>query len=236
MTMEEIVEQMSFELGLTATDNVEELQPQQAVKIAFRELKRYMKTPVEKTVPFTTRLDLVKLGINTRRVLDVMPAYPRLGLSMGTIESGNVFQVAAAVNAFGQVGNASTVNIDPIMIELGMAQVRNTISTDFQWTYDIENQIVMVTHRDPRPALCTVKYVPDFQDVSEIRNQTWIDYLVRLSEAHWKKAAGRARSKYKIEGSNVSLDGQELLSEANAELEQIRSELQGKKNKLVFIN
>lgn len=236
MTMEEIVEQLSFELGLNATDNVEGAQVEQAVKIAFRELKGYMKTPVDKTVPFTTRLDLIKLGIKTRRVLNVFPAYPRLGLSMGTIESGNVFQVAAAINAFGQVGNASTVNIDPIMTELGMAQVRNTISTDFQWTYDMENQIVMCTHRDPRPALCTICYVPDFQDVSEIVNMKWIDYLIRLAEAHWKKSVGRARSKYTIEGSNVKLDGEALLSEANAELEQIRSELQSKKNKLVFIN
>jgi hypothetical protein len=236
MTMSEIVTQMSFELGLPANQNIEELEPETAVTIAFRELKRYMKTPVEYTVPFQTRMDLVKLGIKTRRVLAVIPAYPRLGLSMGTIDSGNVFQVAAAMNAFAQVGNASSMNIDPIMIELGMAQVRNTISTDFQWHYDINNQIVMCTHRDPRPAVVTIRYVPDYQDVSEINNMTWIDYLIRLAEAHWKKAIGRARSKYKIEGSNVQLDGELLLSEANAELEQLRSELESKKQKLVFVN
>lgn len=236
MEMSEIVTQMSFELGLPANQNIEELEPETAVTIAFRELKRYMKTPVEYTVPFQTRMDLVKLGIKTRRVLAVIPAYPRLGLSMGTIDSGNVFQVAAAMNAFAQVGNASSMNIDPIMIELGMAQVRNTISTDFQWHYDINNQIVMCTHRDPRPAVVTIRYVPDYQDVSEINNMTWIDYLIRLAEAHWKKAIGRARSKYKIEGSNVQLDGELLLSEANAELEQLRSELESKKQKLVFVN
>ena len=236
MTIEEIVSEINFRLGLPANENVEGLDPKMAVTIAFRELKRYMKTPVELAVPFQTRLDLIKLGIHTNRVLSVIPAYPRLGLSMGTIESGNVFQIAAAINSFRQVGNASTINIDPIMTELGMAQVRNTISTDFQWHYDINNQIIMCTHRDPRPALCTVRYVPDYKDVSEINNQTWLDYLIRLSEAHWKKSIGRSRSKYKIEGSNVTLDGELLLSEANAELEQLRSELESKKNKLVFIN
>ena len=236
MTIEEIVSEINFRLGLPANENIEGLDPKMAVTIAFRELKRYMKTPVELTVPFQTRLDLIKLGIHTNRVLSVIPAYPRLGLSMGTIESGNVFQIAAAINSFRQVGNASTINIDPIMTELGMAQVRNTISTDFQWHYDINNQIIMCTHRDPRPALCTVRYVPDYTDVSELNNQTWLDYLIRLSEAHWKKSIGRSRSKYKIEGSNVTLDGELLLSEANAELEQIRSELESKKNKLVFLN
>lgn len=236
MTIEEIVSEINFRLGLPANENIEGLDPKMAVTIAFRELKRYMKTPVELTVPFQTRMDLIKLGIHTNRVLSVIPAYPRLGLSMGTIESGNVFQIAAAINSFRQVGNASTINIDPIMTELGMAQVRNTLSTDFQWHYDINNQIIMCTHRDPRPALCTVRYVPDYKDVSEINNQTWLDYLIRLSEAHWKKSIGRSRSKYKIEGSNVTLDGELLLSEANAELEQLRSELESKKNKLVFMN
>ncbi len=78
--------------------------------------------------------------------------------------------------------------------------------------------------------------MPDYTDVSEIQNDTWIDYLLRLSEAHMKKALGRSRSKYKVEGSNVSLDGDILLQEANTELEAIRTELEAKKNKLVILN
>ena len=57
-----------------------------------------------------------------------------------------------------------------------------------------------------------------------------------MSEANMKKALGRTRSKYIIEGSNVSMDGEALLSEANAELEQIREELEAKKRKLVVLN
>ena len=51
-----------------------------------------------------------------------------------------------------------------------------------------------------------------------------------------KKALGRSRSKYKIDGSNVSLDGDTLLAEANAELEAIRNELKVKGSKLVILN
>jgi hypothetical protein len=51
-----------------------------------------------------------------------------------------------------------------------------------------------------------------------------------------KKALGRSRSKYTIEGSNVSTDGEILLSEANAELETIRAELENRKNKLIVVN
>ena len=143
MTMQEIVQEISFWLGTPSNENVEDLQVEQAVAIAFRELKRYMKTPVEKTVPFQHRLDLVKLGINTKKVLNVQPAYPRIGLTMGTIDSGNVFQVAAAVNTYSQIGQTATINIDPIMTEMAMAQVRNTLTTDFQWRFDIDRKSVV---------------------------------------------------------------------------------------------
>lgn len=236
MTMEEIVNQVNFMLGIPSNENVESQQTQQAVLIAFRELKRYMKTPVDKTVPYSTRLDLVKLGIDTVNVINVKPAYPRIGLTLSTIDSGNVFQVAAAVNTYSAIGQTSSLNIDPIMTEMAMAQVRNTLATDFQWRYDSNNQVVYCAHRDPRPAVVTVTYVPDYKDVSEIKSPMWIDYLVRMSEANMKKSLGRTRSKYTVEGSNVSLDGEILIDEANAELEAIRQELEDRRNKLVIVN
>lgn len=236
MTINEIVTQVGFDLGLPTSNNVESQQIEQAVQIAFRELKRYIKNPVDKTVPFATRIKLSDVGIDTRNVLYVYASRPRIGLTMGTIDSGNVFQVAAAVNVYSQVGNTSTINIDPIVTEMAMAQVRNTISTDFQWKYDIDNDVVYCTHRDPRPTHVTIRYVPEYTDVSQIRSHVWEDYLVRLTEAHMKKSLGRARSKYRIEGSNVTLDGEELLSEANAELEQIREELNEKRTNMVILN
>lgn len=236
MTMEEIVDQICFMLGFPANKNVEGLQPEKAVEIAFKELKRYMKTPVEKTVPFSTRIDLESVGIHTTKVLYVQAAFPRIGLTMSSIDSGNIFQVAAAVNTYSAIGNTSSINIDPIMTEMAMAQVRNTLSTDFQWKYDQNNQVVYCAHRDPRPSVITIRYVPDYKDVSEIVDETWINYLIRMSEANFKKALGRSRSKYRIEGSNVTLDGETLLTEANAELEAIRAELDAKKNKFVVLN
>lgn len=236
MNMSEIVDQVSFMLGLPSNSNVENLDIKRAVMIAFRELKRYMKTPVDKTVPFSTRIDLKKLGIKLVKVLYVYASTPRIGLTMNSIDSGNVFQVAASVNTYSAIGQTSAINIDPIVTEMGMAQVRNTLSTDFQWKHDPDNEVLYITHRDPRPTHVTIRYVPDYQDVSEIKSPTWIDYLIRLSEANMKKALGRSRSKYTIEGSNVSLDGDVLLQEANAELETIRAELEAKKSKLVVLN
>ena len=168
MTMQEIVEQVSFMLGLPANDNVENLQIESAVNIAFTELKRYMKTPVDKTVPYSPRIDLTKVGINTKTVLYVQASVPRLGLTLSSIESGNVFQVAASVNVYNSLGQGKLINIDPIMNEMALAQVRNCLATDFQWKFDLPNNVIYCAHRDPKPAAVTVRYVPMYQDVSEI--------------------------------------------------------------------
>lgn len=237
MKMSEIVQEVSFSMGDYLPNDADTSQVEKAVIKAFRELKRYIKRPVLKTVPYAPRLELEKLGIITQsQILSIKPAKPRIGLTMSSIDSGNVFQVAAAVNTYSQIGNTSSINIDPIMSEMAMAQLRNTLGTDFQWVHDIDNGVVYCAHRDPRPTHCTIKYIPDYQDVSEIKGYTWNDYLIRLSEAHLKKSLGRERTKYTIEGSNVKLDGEILLDEANAELEQIRSELGSKKTNMVVLN
>lgn len=236
MKIDEIENQVSFMLGFPSNENVEGLQVKTAVDIAFRELKRYIKTPVDKTVPYQTRMDLEKLNINAKRIINVQAANPRIGLTMSSLDSGNVFQVAAAANVYSAIGNTTSLNIDPIMSEMGMAQLRNTLGTDFQWKYDSNNRVIYCTHRDPRPSLVTITYVPDYQDVSEIVDNTWIDYLIRMSTANMKIALGRTRSKYTIEGSNVSLDGDTLLQEGSEELAKIREELDEKKNNLVIVN
>lgn len=223
-------------LGFPANKNNEQVDISQAVDIAFNELREYMKTPCNKTVPFATRLDLKALGINTVNVLYVQAAEPRIGLSLTAIDSSNVFQVAAAVNISSGYGNGNTLNIDPIMSQLALQQTRNALSTDLQWSYDQPNQVVYVTHRAPIPATITIRYVPIFSDVSEIVEPTWINYMLRLGLAYAKISLGRTRSKYVIEGSNVTLDGDNLLTEGNAELEAIRNELKAKPSKLRVLN
>ena len=236
MTMSEYVAKLSFMLGFPSNKNIENVDLTQAVTMAFDELKEYMKTPVNKTVPYATRVDLKAVGINTVNVLRIRPAEPRLGLSLTSFESGNVFQVAAAVNLGSGYGAGTGLNIDPIISQLALQQVRNTLSTDLDFTYDQLNEVVYIPQRAPIPAMVTIQYVPKFTDVSEIIEPTWVNYLTRLGIAYAKIAIGRTRSKYIIEGSNVSLDGEAMLSEGNAELEAARNELKAKPPKLRIRN
>lgn len=233
MKLEEYVDEVSFNLPrVTDADGVS---LEKAVLLAFREIKRHIRTGVPKTVPYSTRIDLEKVGIQTNKVLSIKPSRPRVGLTLGSIDSGNVFQIAAAVNSQSMIGNTSRMNLDPIMTEMAMAQVRNTLSTDFQWEPDMANKVIYCTHKEPRPATVTITYVPDYKDVSEINEDLWIDYIIRLATARGKVALGRVRSKYTIDGSNVRTDGEALLSEGNAELEQIREELDQSRSKLIVV-
>lgn len=236
MKMDEYVRQVSFLLGFPSNKNIEEVSIADGVAIAFQEMKRYINTPVDKTVPYARRLDVEQLGIKPIKIVNVKAAYPRVGLSLGAIDAGNVFTIAASANAYAGMNPTGILNIEPIMTELGYAQLRNTMTTDLQWYYDPQNKVIYVTHREPIPTCVTITYVPDYEDVSEIVNQTYINYLVRMSLAFVKIALGRSRSKYTIEGSNVTLDGDTLLTEGNAELEAIRSELSTKTSRLVVIN
>ena len=236
MEMCEYVRQISFLLGFPSNKNIENVSIEDGVQIAFQEIKRYLNTPVDITVPYARRLDVEKLGIQPLKIVNVKAAYPRVGLSLGAIDAGNVFTIAASANAYAGMNPTGILNIEPIMTELGYAQLRNTMTTDLQWYYDPKNKVIYVTHREPIPTVITVTYVPDYKDVSEITNQTYINYLLRLGLAFTKVAIGRSRSKYQIEGSNVSLDGEAILAEGNAELEAIREELSTKTSRLVVIN
>ena len=235
MTLEEIYSQVGFMLGFTATENNEGIKISDAVDIAFRELKRYMRTSVDKTVPYNTRIDLKKYDIYPTQILSVNPSTPRIGFTMSSLNTGNVFQLAASLNS-GSMSTTTPLNLDPIMNELSLAQLRNTMSTDLQWRWDRLNEVLYVTHRDPIPTAVTIRYSPDFQDASEIADPAWQDYLIRMAIANMKIALGRARSKYTIEGSNVTLDGDTLLNEGNSELEAIRNEIDTNRSFMVIVN
>lgn len=235
MTMDEIVDQVSFMLGIPSNENVENLDIRKAVLIAFREAKRYMRTSTLKTVAYSRRIDLPKNDIFAVEVRGVYPAYPKLGLNLSNVEAGNVFQLAAAVNA-GAMLNSTTGNLDPIVNQVAMAQASNVLSTDWTWSYDKPNEALYITCKAPRPSQVTIDYVPDFKDVSEVTSKAWQDIIVQLSEAYMKLALGRTRSKYTVQGSNVSLDGEILLNEANAQLESLREKMESKSNRLVALD
>lgn len=93
MTMDEIAMQVSFMLGIPANSNVEELDVRQAVLIAFREAKRYMRIPALKTVPFSTRIQLEKQELSQRAFEACTPLTLKLDLTCPTWMEATFFSL-----------------------------------------------------------------------------------------------------------------------------------------------
>ena len=79
--------------------------------------------------------------------------------------------------------------------------------------------VVISTNGDTK---ATIQYLPDYKDVEEITEVFWMDIILRLATAYAKQVLGRIRSKYTLNSSAYSLDGEAMLSEANTEIQEIR--------------
>ena len=71
----------------------------------------------------------------------------------------------------------------------------------------------------------TIEYIPDYQDVSEISEPFWVNFILNMTMALTKMALGRARSKFNISGLPYELDGDALLNEGQAELDALNEQL-----------
>ena len=62
-------------------------------------------------------------------------------------------------------------------------QIRNTMSTDLIFRFDKSTNKLYINCAFDVPENITIEYVPQYQDVSEIKSDYWIDILIRLSIA-----------------------------------------------------
>lgn len=190
-------------------------------KIAFEDLKNYMKTIHTMTIAYTPSINLEgKKVANVKYVLRNMNNSTSI-TGMDT----NLFiyqtQGQYGINQFAK---------DQITYNLLINQVKNTISTDMDFYYDKLHEVLYIYSQNPIPSAVTIGYIPEFENVNEIYSPYWISYLKRFSVAYAKEAEGRIRSKYTLSSSTYQLDGNTLLSESQAELSQIRDELNNNVN------
>lgn len=185
-------------------------------KVAFEDLKNYMQTTHTLSCAYAPTINLEgKKVANVKKVL--------------RNRNNNMTITGMDTNMFiyqtqGQYGMNQWAK-DQITYNLLINQVRNTLSTDMDFQYDKVNEVLYLYAQYPIPSQITILYVPEFESVDEIYVPYWMSYLKRLSVAYVKETEGRIRSKYTLNSATYNLDGNTLLSEAQSELAQIRSEL-----------
>ena len=189
--------------------------------MAFRELKRHMHEYANLTVNYAQRIDLKKYKI--KDFLDVRRAVTPPGLGIGS-PSGSVF---ASLAGMAPIGGTAVIQpyLDYYTETMLVQMLKNTISTDLQYNYDEQNQLLYLSANLPYPAKVTITYIPDYSGPEDIKTSFWQDWMRRLAVAHFKVYVGEKRSKMKIPGSPVQLNGDAILAEGREELKEIREYL-----------
>ena len=217
MTREEYIQDIKTALGAPVVELATEATIGYQVDKAFREVSRFITETRFKTVSYSSGpIDTSEMGINSviqlfrtsnpSRIADISDIY-----SLSTINTA---------------GTSSTnLLLSDYLYRTQLNQLKSTMSTDLDFTFDKDEQKLYVATFYPRPQALTIVYIPEFKDVSEIKEMYWITLILRLALAFAKEAEGRVRSKYKLSSSLYSLDGDQLVSEGITERDAIRQEL-----------
>lgn len=186
--------------------------------MAFRELRRHIHEYACLTVSYAQRISLKDYHV--KDFIDVRRATTPPGLGVGS-PTGSVF---ASLAGMVPIGGSAVVQpyLDYYTETMLVQTIKNTISKDLQYTYDEQNEVLYLSSNLPYPAQVTITYIPEYQGPEDIKTSYWQDWMRRLAIAHLKIYVGQKRSKMKIPGSPVQLNGDAILEEGRTELNEIR--------------
>ena len=213
-TMADYVDDIAFQLGGGVLELEIQSQLPKCVNKALKEIMRYMTTPKLKTVPYSSTIDCNEYKVYS--VISVRRPHPIHGTNYG-VGDLDVFSMASGV----------LTSVDPTYYEnrMMLLQQRNTISTDMDFIWEPSTKLLRLSVNPPFPKAVTIEYIPDYENVEEVTEPFWQDFILQMATAYAKVITGRIRSKYTLKSSQYELDGQTLLAEGNEELNKIRDYL-----------
>lgn len=187
--------------------------------MAFRELRRHIHEYADLTVSYQQRISLEKYRV--KDLIGVRRATTPPGLGVGS-PTGSVF---ASLAGMVPIGGSAVVQpyLDYYTETMLVQTIKNTISKDLQYSWDEQNQLLYVSANLPYPSQITITYLPEYESPEDIKTSFWQDWMRRLAIAHFKIYVGEKRSKMKIPGSPVQLNGDALLAEGREELTECRN-------------
>lgn len=186
--------------------------------MAFREIKRHIREYADLTVYYQQRISLKDYKV--KDLIGVRRATTPPGLGVGS-PTGSVF---ATLAGFVPIGGSAVVQpyLDYYSETMLVQTIKNTISTDLQYSWDEQNELLYVSSNLPYPTQVTITYIPDYESPQDIKTSFWQDWMRRLAIAHFKIYIGEKRSKMKITNSPVQINGEAILAEGREELKECR--------------
>lgn len=198
------------------------------VREALRELKTYISDTETMTLPYEPVIDLE--GKNVGNIIYIMRG--QQNVSVAGLQ--DMMYIYTSRNRSSGFNNSFTLS--DYARGLLVQQNKAALSTDLDFMYDKRNEKLYVYAQQIQPSSITLVYTPDYQEVEDLIDPYWQNYLKRLSLAMAKETLGRVRGKYTLNSATYNLDADQLLSEAQTELAEIRSYLNANKDLLLPID
>lgn len=226
MTLQEYVDFIKFQL----TGGVLELEISDdaignAVKIALKEVQRYIDTTKLITVPYASCIDLKDFKCSSIVKVYRTEGYTGDAGSDGFIEGSAIdpmyVQRWMAFSAGGTMYNLNNYLLNYMSYNT-LLQMRNTTTTDMAFKIDKTADKLYINAGYDYPSRVTLEYVPIYDTVEEITSDYWIDILERYALAMTKTILGRIRTRYTQSNALWTQDGERMLEEGNNELSALR--------------
>lgn len=194
------------------------------INASLREIQRYTDETILITIPYSKCIDLSSYNVNS-----VAAVYRTNCNNQNSFQFGAVTDPMFASQWQLGTGAAGMQYFDTFASNYGawntMLQIRNTMSTDLAYYFDKSKNLLYINVVDGVPTNISIEYVPIYRSVSDIQTDYWIDLCMRLCVALGKIALGRIRTRYTQSNALWNNDGETILAEGTAELQEIRQHL-----------
>ena len=214
LQIDNYVNWIKLQLGGTVLKLECEEQLPDIVEMAFQEIRNAITDIETITVPFSPVIDLSEYHVAVVHYL-----------MRATSNSMGLTQLQDAMYLYINQGNWALQSnyAERVANAMLIHQNKSMLSTDLDFNYDKKNYKLYIHVQQLHPRAITIAYSPEYNTVEDIYEPFWQEKLRRLALALTKEILGRIRSKYTPSNSTYQLDGNTLLSEAQAELSDIRS-------------
>lgn len=227
MTVREYIENIKLEItGGILTLEIPDETLEKVLARTLQEVQRFIDTTEFITVPYASCID-----ISNTEISSVTKVY-RVEGYVGDTEAGQQQTILDPmyVQTWMAFTNGGTMyNLQDYVLNYTayntMLQMRNTTSTDMAFKQDHQKGKLYINSGFDRPTAVTIEYVPKFKSVEDIKSDYWIDVIQRLAIARTKIILGRIRTRYKANSSLWEQDGETLLAEGKAELDDLQEKL-----------
>ncbi len=222
--LKEIVEYIETRFGVPFTEL--ELNPSEIKKVVeqcFNEIKHYMTDIYSVTVPYAQCVDLKDYNISS-----VESIYR----GNDSILTGLPFSIPAV-----NLGNVTGVyNLDQYADAINVKRNLNILSTDMDFVWDKPNRKLYITANPNVPSYVTINFIPEYFYVDDIREQYWDTQLRKLSLGTCQVIVGDIRNKYKSNSTKFTMNGDDLISRGQAEIDSVRAYLDENKDIFTVLN